>query len=318
MILSEIRADLYERLGYSSAPNADVITRIDRYINEAHREALTKKGCSRLRHAVMTFSSVANSPFAVLPQAVSRIITIQDRTARKLLYEIPIQQIRYMDPSLASIVSYPDYYAILNMQAGVALDPSDASDVLVDSTSASDTSTAYLEGVTTGGYPRTASITMTGTTAVSFGVTDWIQLNRFYLAAPAVGVVTLHEDASGGTELARISIGRQSSVYTRIHFYPTPSSAVTYYADVDRLIQPLSNAGDEPLLPDDFHWLLVCGALRKEYTRRENQVFAVAETARWRDGVSDLQVYARQMSGVATHNRPHRFSQLGPYYPAGS
>lgn len=320
MNLTTMRAYLYRHLGYGLNPESAVITRLDSYVNEAYREILGMKGFARLRRSLLTFSSVANSPFAVLPQAASRIITIQDRTNMRMLTEESIQDLRYTDPGLTATSSFPDRYVIINLASPVAVDPSTADALHIKSDSVSDTGTAYLQGVITGGYPKSASVTMTGLTGVAIGGSDWIAVTKLFLSAAAVGNVTLTQTSDVGTELSRIQPGSAYARYSRIHLYPTPSTSATYYADVDLHVEDLAQAFDEPLLPEDFHWLLMCGAMMKEMDKREKPVSYGIHSSRWKRGLADLRVYLRQPTGVSPNSdrRPRRWSMLGPYFPSGS
>lgn len=318
--LSDMEAELYDHFGHSGNTPVDVINRFRRNLNIAYKEILSMKGMSKLRRAVLTFSSVASTPFAVLPQAASRIITIQDRTNQITLGDIGLQDIRRNDPGLAATVANPYGYVILNLAAPVAMDPSDASELFIKSTSASDGTgvTASLSGVITGGYQRTATKLMNGVTAASMdsSITSWLNITGFNISALAKGVVTLHEDSGTGAELARIAIGRSSARYTRIILYPTPSAAVTYHADVELLISALLCSNDEPVIPDDFQWLLPCGAMMREYAKREKHTNYAEEKARWRSGIGDLRMHLQRKSGVG--DGAPRHSSLGSYYPAGT
>jgi hypothetical protein len=203
---------------------------------------------------------------------------------------------------------------------GVAVQPSDASEIFVDSTSASDTNTAYLEGIITGGYRRVLSVSMTGTTAVSFSaaVTTFIELEDFYISAAAVGTVTLHEDASGGTELARITIGQKRPRYYGFYLWPTPAAAVDYLVDYRREFVELVNDADEPPLPSDYHYLLSAYARMRHWEKADDTRFKLA-LAQYERGLSrlkfavattpdELPVMGR--SGWRAHSR------LGAWYPA--
>jgi hypothetical protein len=275
--LTDIEADLYRRLGYASSPATDVTTRIRAFINQVHRQLLTLPGLEYLRDDTITFASVNAQARYGLPPSVARIKAITDRTNDRRITLATLDQLRNADPGLDANGT-PASYVPIGWQA-VSVQPSDASELFVDSTSASDTNTAYLEGIRTGGYPRVLSVTMTGTTAVTFSaaITDFIEVTKFYLSAAAVGTVTLHEDASGGTELARIPIGQTYARYVAIQLYPTPSAAVTYYVDYQRHIEDMSNANDEPLVPEDFHDLLVTGAERLEWRKKDDSREANAD-----------------------------------------
>jgi hypothetical protein len=317
MTLSEMQTELYDTLNYGSSPPAEVVRRLLNFMNQSQREIVGMRGLGRLRRTILTCASVANSPFLILPQAAVRIAGIQDRTTQKSLKEVMLMDIRFADPGLTRVTSSPDAYAILGFSEGVAVQPSAAATIYVKSSNAADTQVAYIEVITTGGYYRTVNVTLTGTTAVSFSPTDVIQIRKFYLASATTGYVTLHEGSGSGTELSRIPVARQSARYTRVHLYGTPSAAVTYYVDVELHIESLANAGDEPYLPEDWHWLLPCGARMKEYLKREKMGEYNIEASRWKKGISDLKAFVRSRTDDGRQN-VSEFSMLGPYYPAGS
>lgn len=319
---------LHSRLGFTD-PNTNAVTntRLRSFLNETHREILGMKGLSRLRRNLLTFACTANSPYVVLPQAVNRIIAITDRVNNWELVEVLLGSIRQGDPGLTMSTSYPDRFAILNLAAANALEPSAAAELFVKSDSATDgaTKTAFLEGIVTGGSYRTASVNLNGVTAASFSasITTWIAITKFYLSlaaggsTSAVGNVTINQGSGAGTELARITPGRSYARYTRIQLYPTPTAANTYYADCELHVEEMANGGDEPLLPEEFHWLLSCGALMKEYQRRQWSVQFNEEAGRFNRGVGDLLIAVnRRTAGLS--EAPRRFSQLGPYFPPGS
>lgn len=296
MTLGEMRTDVYSRLSYKSSPDQEVVARMDRFINEAQRELVTMRGLARLRRATLTFSSVANVPFAVLPQAAVRIAGIQDRTSQRSLREISIQNLRFRDPGLTNLDSNPNFYVIINMSAALARDPSAAAEIFIKSTDAGDVGTVYAQGVITGGYPQTSSVAMTGATAVSLGLTNWLTLQKLFLSTAALGTITIHQTSGIGTELARIVPGRLRPRYTKIQLYGTPTQALDYYCDVDLAIEDLAIATDSPYLPEDFHWLLPCGAMRKEWVKRKDPENYNIETARWKIGVADLKGFCRQVT----------------------
>ena len=108
---------------------------------------------------------------------------------------------------------------------------------------------------------------MTGTTAVSLGaaITDVINIEDFYISAAAVGTVTLLEDSGTGTELSRIPIGATYQRFYRYALAPTPSAAITYTIDGLVPITPMANDTDESFLDEDFHDILVDGAVHDEW-----------------------------------------------------
>lgn len=312
--------DALERCNYdASLASSTPRTRLTRFANEWHRRILVTPGLTRLRDDTIPFASVADQAQYALPQSVQKIRGIQDRTSDRHLGLIPLEAIRREDPGLDS-TGTPTSYAIVGQQQ-VAAHPSDASSLFVDSTSGSDTNTAYVEGIRTGGYPSIRSVTMTGTTAVdvSAAITDWIQVTKFYLSSLALGTVTLHEDASGGTELARIAIGEMYARYLWIQLWPTASAAVTYYVDYEREIPDMANDTDEPFLPRDFHWLISAGARLNEYERMDDNR-APALRGDVEDGIRKLILHVSNPPGyvvVPGMDGPHT-STLGSWTPAGS
>jgi hypothetical protein len=218
-----------------------------------------------------------------------------------------------------TITGTPEAWIPLGYSA-VAAQPSNASEIFIDSTSASDTGTVYIEGIKTGGYPITLSTTMTGVTAKSLSAahTDIIEITKFYISQAAVGVVTLHEDASGGTELARIPIGQMFARYQQIALWPTPGAAITYTVDAERDTPDMANAADEPLFPARFHRLLVDYALWKEHEKTDDSRAPGAEQ-RWLKGVSDLRYFVTcPPDYLPVMGREPRLSssRFGPWFPA--
>lgn len=328
MDLAQIEAKLYGRLTFTTAPDAIVIARLRGYVNSTHRQLLAKKNMAQYRFGILPFSCIAGTPFVALPQAVTRVSTIQDRTNQRTLDPITLLDIRREDPGLILTSAFPYAWAKVNLAAAVAIQPSVASELFVKSTAAGDgaTKTAFLEGLTTGGYYRTASVALNGVTAVSFGatITDWIEVQKFYIAltaggeTTAAGSVTLNQTSGAGTELARIPIGRAYPRYSVIQLYPFPSAIVPYFADVELHVEDMAQATDEPLIPEDYHELMVIGPLMREYQRRRWPVEYAEAKAEWKDLWGDLCVYASRPGAPAAVRGMSRFSQLGPYYPAGS
>jgi hypothetical protein len=190
MTLSDLLLEMYRRTGYKSAPASEITTRFTAFLNTTHRQILTKPGLQRLRDDTLSFPSVANQAIYALPPSVAKIEHIADRANNRHVDEKPLTWLRSVDAGLTSVGGPSDVYVPRGYQP-VATQPSSASTLYVKSNSGSDTGLAYLEGFRTGGIPFAASVTMTGITAASFGVTDVIEVTKFYLATAAVGAVTL-------------------------------------------------------------------------------------------------------------------------------
>lgn len=337
MDLYSIQNTIYDSVGIMSTiaagnPEANAITRIARYINLAYHQVHGKKGMRKLRRALLTFSTVANSPFVVLPQAAVRLLTLSDRVNNIPYEELTMEEIRYRDPGLKSTSATPSAYAVIGMNSAVAADPSASGQCTVVSSSATDTGAthqAYGEFITAGGYPALQAalgvpVNLNGLTPVNIGPADAIAVQKFYtgqaaVAGPsaAVGVLSLKDGA--GNVIATIGPGRTMARYTRLHLFPVPSAVIPIYADVELHIENLTNQSDEPILPEDFHDVLVSGALYREYKKRNQITLYREEKAEFNQRVAELRSWINKPSGVVLNgSRGRQFSQLGPWFPNGA
>lgn len=302
MVLGQLELGLYDRLGYNSTPDSAVTRRVRAALNQAQRKIMGMKPFARLRRAVLTCTSVANTPFMVLPQAAVSIAVVADRTNKYPLDEITLQELRFRDPGLASSSANPNAYAIINYSAAVARDPAAQNSLWAVSDSAADGSgvSVSIEG-TAGGYYRRANLTLNGLTAVNLAssISTWEHVTKFYMSAVASGNVTLLEGSGVGTELARIVPGHSNGKYTQLHLSPTPSAAVTYYCDCELHVEDMININDEPMIPEDFHWLLPCEVMKVEFKKREKLALWKIEQAEWMQGLADLKAFVAKRGGIA-------------------
>ena len=305
----------------SGTLQSDTNTRYGHAVNEVHRQLLRMTGMESLRHGVITFASVASTPQYALPvQGIARVNRIFETTNdRKLEYKtLGWLREHLPDPQTTTPWAWcPVGYEDVHTQ------PSDASEIFVKSTSGSDTTqTCYIEGYITGGYYRTASVTLTGTTAVtlSASITNFIRITKCYLSAVGVGIVTLHEDSGAGTELSRLAIGDVRAQFSSLLLIGTPSAAITYTCDVLRSIPDMTNDTDEPLIPEDFHDLILDKAERKELRKADDPNRIRVLDADILKGERELKSYVINHPDYRPRwddAMPPQVSTLGPYYPAG-
>lgn len=320
MTLRDIERSVYRRLNKNaSVPNAETQERVRGFINERHRDLLVD--FPGLRDDTLAFDSVASQQdYAVPEHGIARINRIWEVTNDRELEMRSPSWLRQFDPDPQT--GTPSVWVPLSYTQ-VHTQPSDASQIFVDSTSASDTGRCYVEGITTGGQRRRVEVTMTGTTAVSIdtSITTWIQIDKFYLSTAAVGVVTLHEDASGGTELSKIAIGDTYAKYLSFLLWPTPSSVIAYSMDITRSIEDMRNPLDEPLLPLDFHHMLSVGARLDEYEHTDDAARRKVAEVEWD------RLYKKLTSWMVAHpssridlnaEGPQQRSRLGAWYPSGT
>lgn len=317
MNLASILSELYRRLDLTVAPPPSIVTRLTAFVNTTHRQLLGTPGMDTLRDDQLTFASVANQARYGLPPVISRIESITDRTTMLRLRQRMLSDIRTYDPGLVQ-TGPSDGYVNLGWQQTQA-QPTAATGLWAVSTSASDIQTCYLESVRTGGYGRvTAGTILTGTSRVQLGtLTDHVEVDKFYVSTGAVGAISLYDAVTAGNELARIPIGATYAKYLAIQLYPTPASAITYYVDYVRDIPDMTQASDEPLLPQDFHWLMVEGALLKEWTKLDDTRRAAAERD-YAKGLAALKYFVNCPPDYLPSRRtmrPER-SRFGGFFPS--
>jgi hypothetical protein len=319
MNLRDLERMVYRRTNKNvSTPNAETQDRIRGFINERHRDVLTD--FPQLRDDTIAFDSVANQQdYAIAEHGIARINRIWETTNDRQLDMRSLSWLRATDPDPST--GTPDTWIPMSYTQ-VHTQPSNASEIFVDSTSASDVYRCYVEGWRTGGIRASVEVTMTGTTAVSISsaITDWVQIDKFFLSQAAVGTVTLHEDASGGTELSKIGIGDTYAKYLAFLLYPTPSAVVTYTCDVTRSISDMVNPTDEPLLPLDFHQMLAIGARLDEYEHSDDARRAIAEVEwdRWHKRLTSWIVAHPSVRIDLNAEGGAGRSRLGAWYPSGS
>lgn len=323
MNLGDIETSIFDQLGLDATKAApDVGRRIRRHINTVQRELLSKKGIgSKIRNVVLTCTTVANSPFLTLPQAMVALRILRNITNNQILDEAPLEYIRAANPGNNITTTTPSLYNILGFAAPVAADPAAATQLSAVSTSASDgVGTAIsVEGVTSNGQYRKANISLNGLTPVNLDANaTWQNLTKFYLSSPAAGDVSLKD--SIGNVLGVIAAGRQNARYSRLILAPTPSTAIILTADGELHIEDMINAADEPYIPEDFHDLFELGTLMKEYRSPRDKGTQYAQVkGEYIVRTAELRTWLRRPTGVAwSSQRAARFSQLGPWFKAGT
>lgn len=321
MNLASLLADLYRRLRYTSTPPPDITQRLQAFLNETQRELLAMPGIEHLRDEVMAVTAFANQARSGLPPVVARIQGITDRLNNIKLQQVPLSDIRTMNPSQNFIGGYPYYYSVVG-ERQIQIQPAAATGLWAVSSSASDTSQkVYVETATTGGYSYRDTKSLNGTTRVQFGDvatrTDHTQVDKFYVGAASVGYISLYDAAVAGNELARIEPGLTYARYLTVEWCPIQTADVTEYVDYQREIFDLVNAFDEPLLPSDFHWVMVRGALVKEYEFLDD-TRVVAAMSFYERGQMKLRSFVLNDGDRIASLRPVPlgWNRLGPRFPA--
>jgi hypothetical protein len=80
----------------------------------------------------------------------------------------------------------------------------------------------------------------------------------------------------------------------------------------------LAEASDEPLIPEDFHELLVIRAKQYEYEKKEKDKLMAAMEVKWRQGLRDFYSHTERPTGHTGGDDSRRYSQLGPFFEPGT
>ncbi|HYE86871.1 MAG TPA: hypothetical protein VEA16_10985 [Vicinamibacterales bacterium] len=121
--------------------------------------------------------------------------------------------------------------------------------------------------------------------------------------------------ANTGTPTHFVWLGVTAVSSNLLALWPTPAAAITYTVEGLSVIADLANDSSTPLLPLDFHDLLVLGALMREYEKGDDARYRIAVN-RYDKRVKDLKYWlAETATGTAGGSREWtRFN--GGWYPA--
>lgn len=316
MTLREIIDAVLEEVGYSSTgASQDVRVRLRRRVNEHHRRLLSMPTLSRLLRDSYstTFASVSGTATYGLPPSIGRINAIYEGTNDIKLVQRSLTWLREEDAGLSS-TGTPEAYIPLGV-GPVKSQPSTASTVVAVSTDASDTDISLMfDYLDASGVRTKTPTTLSGTTPVTLatGVSEILGVT---LAPEARGTVSLSINT---VEIASIPIGASSSRYLRVQLWPTPTAAITYTVDATRDSTDMVEDNEEPLLPRDFHYLLVLGAVADEMLMRDDTRYE-AKRLDMEQGKRDLNHWVWNNADYLPAGGPSaRPSRLGGWFPAGS
>lgn len=154
----------------------------------------------------------------------------------------------------------------------------------------------------------------------------WDTTNRRYLAPMSMAQYRqMSPEAitdNQGTPLFWVfeSYSGSSTQKYDLYLYQTPSSVITYTADVTSVLTLLSADGDVPILPTDFHDLLFLGPAEDEYRHLDDSRALMLERQR-KERESHFKYWLHETDAGSTsvdmdgRSRP---SSLGSQFPAGS
>lgn len=330
MNLLALTNDALERCNYNTvttlALGATVpSTRIIRFLNQWHRKILADNKFTRLRDGVITFASVANQSLYGLPPVIQKVHRIWETTNNNRLWEKSLDWLRY-DPQALSFTGVPQVYVPVGITAITR--PPVSTGLWAASSSVSDTTQKVsINAIRSGGYSQVpAQTTLTGSTRVALGspaLTDYIDVQKFWLDLAAVGDVSLYDASTAGNVLATIPRGKTYSRYFSIYLWAVPSSAITYNVEYERQVQDMALDADEPLWPEDFHHLLVSCAVYQELVIKKDPatagIYYKNEVQPGLDSLLNFLVNNDDYVVIPDDGRRWRSgSNLGPFFPNGS
>lgn len=127
----------------------------------------------------------------------------------------------------------------------------------------------------------------------------------------------LTQETSSPDFYAIESVGATS---VSIFIWPKPTGTQTLTVDREALVTELSADGDIPVLPEDYHDVLLRGALADEYSHAEEPVLEAKEEKKYERRLSQLRYYIAKSRWLDRHQNSNRteYSRLGPNFEANS
>jgi hypothetical protein len=315
MTLADLLTALYGDLGYAASPDAAVTTRLTRFLNDGYQSLLRIPGYAPLRFKTISMASVAAQKlYGISPGAV-RVLGMSDQTNNQPVLEMSLGTFRRVDPQ-ELVTGVPTHRIPMGFQP-VARQPATSGVWVVSSTA--DTATVRLVGQTSTGETAVQTATINGTTRVQVGsLATLVGIESWSISAAAAGAVSLYDASSAGNLLATIPIGQTSVQYLSIRLWPTPSDAYTYAVDVETTMPQLTNATDVPVVPTDFHPMLVEYGRMREYEYRADERYPVAFNA-FQANLKALTVRLWNTPDYlpVAGSSPNTPNNLGPWYPTG-
>jgi hypothetical protein len=322
MTLLDIERDICRRLD-KNAVNLDPETkaRLDTFINDVYRELLRLDGIN-LRDEWMPFNTISGQDRYVLPQSVTQIYRITDRSTGRGLRQVPVTSMRDADPQ-ARTIGPPIYYAVLS-EGGIQRQPGGTDLELISVSNQPISAAIVISYEDTSGFMRTVTVQMNDQSNAALPP----EIRRVYSCAydlstpiPLASGVVLREKVALRT-IAILPAGAGTSGLA-LHqwvlvLWPTPQGIYNYGIDFVYPRRPLTNSGDEPMLPEEFHTLLVWGGCREECLKMDDDRLGYYKD-KYEDDVKRLRAFLHQSRGqrwVPSGGRVRPISDLPGNYPA--
>ncbi len=290
MTFDELIGQVGQRLGYANASSipATVKVRLLAFMDNRHRQVVTKVPKLRDITNAPLFTTVSGQQAYSLPPSVKAVKSLFDITNQRILYPVDSGLIRQLNPGGANNnFGLPGRFADIGYVPYQLKPPSANALYVVSSTT--DTVNVSVEYLRTGGYPSSATVTLTGATPVQVGTNaDITDITKFFLAGAPAGFVTLRFANGAGTVLSTLAPRQTFARFRGILMDPAPNANLLYTADYTREItSATTDTNDEPLIDTDWQWILVSGVLMDEFNKMSDPRYSDAKTE-WEQGMKDL------------------------------
>jgi len=304
----------------ASAGVTETVTRIKRWINEAHRALLRDPQTADLRNGTLTFTTEPSQASYALPQAFERLISIvqPDQNTRLLYQTLNLET--SIDPGHRSLGnpshwSPEGYWPVMRQPNGTGLWVTAPDQVM----------SMQVQGVRTNGDQRQlfSNLITPPTGRVQFGVeTDWASLISWSVPKALQSYeVSLYDAPTGGHLLGRLPQLATAVRYQVIRLWPIPAAALPYVVQGEFQIPSMIYDDEEPMLPPSFHDMLGVYARMRQYKKEGDTTRAAYEENEWvvwQDKLRSFVQFPPDYHPIAGQHASlgHGWSDLGPGYPA--
>lgn len=331
MTFAELQRGVFDDLQYQQQPKPGVQDRVRRYLNEGLERTLRRPRLKTLRHGKMPMSSFANQGFYGAPPILERIDYVIDTTTGRRLDFRTRDWYRGLDARVmtSGTPTYwiPEGISPVRRQPRMQIDS--LTKVWARSEGPQDVTQRVFIRMSYAGPGNEFELwsTLQGTTPVLInsppnGLAGPSEISAMYLDATALNAIyiTDHDGPAYWDDfLAWITPGQFYNRYVGFRLYPTPSSAMLYEIEGQRVIPRMTRDGDTPPFPDDFHEMLQCYARGRMYRKDGRLAQAQQEFAEYERYCLDLTAAVEYPVGykpvAGKLSTPSGWSNLGPWYP---
>jgi len=231
-----------------------MLSKVGEYINNRYREV--KRRFNFLNNATYDYSitTTAGTEDYVLPEDFKKEITVVDKTNKRELKPLSLQQ--WSEAYVSNLDSQGSLTNYIILESPVKKQPSSAGVVSITSSSTDDTTqSVYVRGIDASGNEDYESISVNGT-AVIAGTKSFSRIIGVSKSAVSAGYITVTRGADTLSVLGRED---RVSYYKIIRFIMTPNATITVEIAYIQEQLPLRNDYDYPLI--DCSEVVEAGAL---------------------------------------------------------